>query len=107
MEKRRAHFSLARIKALIEAGSWRATQTSLRSATNHFGLVESAQLAVVVLGLESRDFYKSMTTIHDSKVWQDVYKPAVNGVSAYIKLQIVDEMSVVISFKRAEEEHNG
>jgi motility quorum-sensing regulator / GCU-specific mRNA interferase toxin len=43
-----------------------------------------------------------MTTIHDSRLWQDVYRPEIKGIEAYVKIQIVEEATVVISFKERE-----
>ncbi|WP_424255261.1 type II toxin-antitoxin system MqsR family toxin [Desulfoprunum sp.] len=43
-------------------------------------------------------FYKSMTTIHDATLWQDVYHaPCPNGKTAYIKVTL-REGAVVIQF---------
>jgi len=57
-----------------------------------------------VLGLDVRDFYKSMTTLHDSTLWQDVYRPNIEGTPAYVKVQIADDTTVVISFKMLEDD---
>lgn len=52
----------------------------------------------VVMSLDSGDFYKSMTTHHAVRTWQDVYHyPAVCG-DLYVKIQVVDDV-VIISFK--------
>jgi len=102
MEKRKPHYALSRVKALIQEGAYRVTRTALRCATRDFGYVEAWQLADCVLGLAGRDFYKSMTTLHDSTLWQDVYHPRIEGTPAYVKVQIVDDSTVVISFKTLE-----
>jgi hypothetical protein len=39
-----------------------------------------ADIVQTVLGLQPADFYKSMTTYGENKVWQDVYKPFAQGV---------------------------
>ena len=57
-----------------------------------------------MLGLEVKDFYKSMTTLHDSTLWQDVYHPNIEGTRAYVKVQIADDTTVVISFKTLEDD---
>ena len=103
MEKRTPHYALSRINELIRQGAYRATRTALLCATRDFGYVEASQLAECVLALESRSFYKSMTTHHDSTLWQDVYRPTLKGMPAYMKIQIVDDTTVVISFKRLED----
>lgn len=104
MEKRKPHYALSRVKALIRQGAYRATQTALQCAVRDFGYIEASQLAQCVLALEIKDFYKSMTTYHDSTLWQDVYRPTIKGAPAYVKVQIVDDTTVVISFKRLENE---
>ncbi len=104
MEKRKAHYPLARIKALIQDGEYRVTSTALRCAANDFGFFDAAQVAEFILGLDDSDFFKSMTTHFDSTLWQDVYRPDVGGTPAYVKIQIVDVTTVVISFKALEDE---
>lgn len=39
----------------------------------------------VIKGLRRVDFYKSMTTHHDHKVWMDVYHARSDGYVIYIK----------------------
>lgn len=103
MEKRTPHYPLARIRTLIDAGAYRVTATAIRSAARDFGYFEVLQVAKSVRQLESRSFYKSMTTLHDSTLWQDVYRPFIEGRPAYVKVQIVDDATVVISFKALED----
>lgn len=102
MEKRRAHYDLVRVKALIHQGAYRVTRVALSCARRDFALTEPKQLAEVVLSLSSARLYKSMTTAADSRVWQDVYHGDVDGIDAYIKIQILDENTVIISFKALE-----
>ena len=104
MEKRKPHYALSRVKALIQEGAFRVTRTALQCAVRDFSYVQSSQLAKCVLELEFRDFYKSMTTLHNSALWQDVYHPDIGGTPAYVKIQIVEATTVVISFKRLEDE---
>ena len=61
-------------------------------------LVEAGQLAECVLKLELKDFYKSMTTLYDSKIWQDVYRPNIKAAAAYVKVQIVDDIRAFYFF---------
>ncbi len=102
MEKRKPHYGLAQVKELIRDGSYRATRTALLSAARDFGFIEASQLAGCVLQLESGDFYKSMTTQYDSTLWQDVYHTLVRDRRAYVKVQIMDDNTVIISFKDLE-----
>lgn len=56
-------------------------------------------MLLVIAGLTSSNFYKSMTTHGDHRVWQDVYHASCpNGLIAYIKLTQVAER-IVIQFK--------
>ena len=103
MEKRKAHYPLAKAKELIRDGSYRVTNTALSCAIRDFGLLDASQVAANVLELETNQLYKSMTTLRDSKLWQDVYHARIEGTLAYIKIQILDEETVVISFKRLED----
>ncbi len=41
-----------------------------------------------------------MTSERDNRIWQDVYHVPINKDTAYVKLQIVSDESVVIQFKR-------
>eukprot|EP01036_Dinobryon_divergens_P058517 gene58517-78060_t len=73
MEKRAPHCQLTKVKALVEAGKVRATRSARLGATA-LDLDLSGMLAVVT-ALTPADFYKSITTHADYKVWQDVYRP--------------------------------
>jgi len=103
MEKRKPHYPLGRIHCLIQQGEYRVTRTALQCGIRDFGFLEASQVAASILAMEPRDFYKSMTTIHDSRLWQDVYRPVVAGTRAYVKVQIVDDTTVIISFKALED----
>ena len=104
MEKGTPHYPLDRVKELLRLGAYTVTRTALRSAVDDFGCGGAREIVDSVLALESRRFYKSMTTYWDHSVWQDVYHGEVRGMAAYIKIQIVDNSTIVISFKRLEDE---
>ena len=55
-------------------------------------------IVAVVLALTPKDFYKSMTTHADHKVWQDVYRTAAKAGEVYLKLTVIDDVPIV-SFK--------
>ncbi|MFZ5868379.1 MAG: type II toxin-antitoxin system MqsR family toxin [Thermodesulfobacteriota bacterium] len=59
------------------------------------------QMREVVLSLSKVDFYKSMTTYEDNKVWQDVYYGTTrDGRAVYIKITgYSDGRPPIISFK--------
>ena len=52
----------------------------------------------VVLALTTADFYKSMTTQADHRVWQDVYHPNTPAGEVYLKLTVIDDV-LIVSFK--------
>jgi len=103
MEKRVPHYSLAGIQAKVAAVGIAAFSKAAIDGGRAMGL-KSAEMLQVVLGLQRQDFYKSMTTYADSKVWQDVYHAAVETSigpnTAYIKLTMFGEdRPPVIQFK--------
>lgn len=52
----------------------------------------------VVKALTPRDFYKSMTTHADHRIWQDVYRPMTADGEVYLKLTVIDDV-LIVSFK--------
>jgi motility quorum-sensing regulator/GCU-specific mRNA interferase toxin len=52
----------------------------------------------VVAELTVRDFYKSMTTHADHRIWQDVYRSKTLAGDVYLKLTVIDDVPIV-SFK--------
>ncbi|MDO8519258.1 MAG: type II toxin-antitoxin system MqsR family toxin [Deltaproteobacteria bacterium] len=99
MEKKKRHYPLERVKQLIMEGKWRLTETALDNALADF-LFLRGHVYKVILNLETHDFYKSMTDYNNYTSWQDVYRPVLNGVLAFIKVSIIGEETVVIQFKR-------
>lgn len=96
MEKLNPHCSLAQVKAMIEAGKVRTTVSALSGAAA-LGLDFAGMLAVIN-ALRPTDFYKSMTTHADYRVWQDVYRPATEWGNVYLKLTVVADV-LIVSFK--------
>ena len=81
---------------MIEAGKVRSTMSALAGGAalgfDFAGIVE------VVLALTPADFYKSMTTHADHRVWQDVYRPTTSAGEVYLKLTVIDDV-LIVSFK--------
>jgi motility quorum-sensing regulator/GCU-specific mRNA interferase toxin len=96
MEKRTPHCKLSVVKALVDAGKVRTTQSARIGATE-LGL-ELSDMLSVVLALTPADFYKSMTTHADHTVWQDVYRPSTQVGDVYLKLTVIDDV-LIVSFK--------
>ncbi|MFE0755581.1 type II toxin-antitoxin system MqsR family toxin [Inquilinus sp. NPDC058860] len=61
-----------------------------------------AQVVAVIQALIPADFDKSMTSLANHKIWQDVYRPTTTGTSLYVKFT-TDSMGayLLISFKEA------
>lgn len=55
-------------------------------------------MLAVVLELTTADFYKSMTTHADHRVWQDVYRPVTRFGAVYLELTVIEDV-LVVSFK--------
>jgi motility quorum-sensing regulator/GCU-specific mRNA interferase toxin len=101
MEKFRPHYLLAEIKsAFVDASRLNRTFTAKQGADN-LGL-DNQQVVAVIQALTVVDFQKSMTSIADHRIWQDVYKPVHRGGTLYVKFTRDARRSVLlISFKEA------
>ena len=71
MEKRTPHCKLAVVQALVEAGHVRATASAFGGALE-LGISDLAGMCAVVMSLTSANFYKSMTTHADHRIWQEL-----------------------------------
>jgi len=59
-------------------------------------------VVAVIQGLSPHDFDKSMTSMADHRVWQDVYRPHVKGRELYVKFTLDSQGALLlISFKEA------
>ncbi len=96
MEKRSPHCQLSVIKVLIEEGKVRSTFSALAGGAA-LGFDFQGIVAVVV-ALTPKDFYKSMTTHTDHRVWRDVYRPTTPAGEVYLKLTVVQDV-LIVSFK--------
>ena len=96
MEKSTPHCKLPVVKGLIEAGKVRATMSALAGGAalgfDFDGIVE------VMMALAPTDFYKSMTTHADHRIWQDVYRPMTAAGRVYLKLTVIEDV-LIVSFK--------
>lgn len=96
MEKRTPHCRLSEVKTLVQAGKVRTTHAA-RLGASALGL-EFTDMLALVMALAPDDFYKSMTTHADHRVWQDVYRPVTEVGSVYLKLTVIEEL-LIVSFK--------
>ncbi len=100
MEKRKPHYPLADIQAqMADVQSLRLTNSARNSIL--FELRWELEDAVqVVQSLRSKDFYKSMTTMQNYRVWQDVYHATWRETDIYLKFQrYEDTYYFTVSFK--------
>lgn len=98
MEKDTPHCRLAIVKTLITAGKVRATASAFNGASE-LGIYNLAGMCEEILMLSPANFYKSMTTHADHRIWQDVYHAkTVNGIGVYLKLTVIDDV-LIVSFK--------
>jgi motility quorum-sensing regulator/GCU-specific mRNA interferase toxin len=96
MEKQTPHCKLSVVKVMIEAGNVRSTKSALMGG-EAMGF-SFDDIINVVMALTPTDFYKSMTTHTDHRVWQDVYRPTTSAGEVYLKLTVVDDV-LIVAFK--------
>ena len=96
MEKRLPHCKLVKIKELVSLGKVLTTYAARQGAVE-LGLDE-AGICAVVMALTTADFYKSMTTQADHRIWQDVYRPTTSAGDVYLKLTVINDV-LIVSFK--------
>lgn len=100
MEKRKAHYRLEDIQAqMADVRSLRLSNTARKCVLYDLGWSLEDALKVV-RSLTRKDFFKSMTTERNHKVWQDVYHAERGGVVVYLKFQRHDDAYFfTVSFK--------
>lgn len=96
VEKYTPHYKLPLIKTLIAAGKVSATFSALKGAMM-LGIDFKGMLDIIML-LTTGDFYKSMTTKTDHRIWQDVYKTSTMMGDIYLKLTVIHDV-LIVSFK--------
>ncbi|OIQ76663.1 mRNA interferase MqsR [mine drainage metagenome] len=96
MEKNTPHCKLPVVKTMVGAGLVNSTKAA-REGGVALGFDFDGMLAVI-LGLTNADFYKSMTSNADHRVWQDVYRPTTPVGEVYLKLTVIDDV-LIVSFK--------
>ena len=101
--RRRPHYSLTTIKAAF-ADMSRINRTMTAAAgAEELGMDEQAVVDVVG-ALTVDDFDKSMRSDVDPAIWQDVYKPIIEGRELYVKFTLDSRGELLlISFKENEQ----
>ena len=101
MEKLRPHYRLATIKAAFAEPSSLNRSFVSKQGADDLDMDDDAVVAVIQ-GLSNADFEKSMTSLADHRVWQDVYKPSARGRTLYVKFTLDARQALfLISFKEA------
>lgn len=102
MEKKKPHYALDTIKAtFVSVQTLRITKTAT-SCAEALGL-ELKDVVEIIQGMTREQFYKSMTSIASSAIWQDVYHVARGTITLYVKFTTDAEGYLVISFKDKEQ----
>ena len=96
MEKSTPHCKLSLVKAKVKEGKVRTTKAAREGGTE-LGFDFDGMVAVI-MSLTSVDFYKSMTSHSDHRIWQDVYRPNTRVGEVYLKITVIDDVFIV-SFK--------
>lgn len=96
MEKSTPHCTLSVVKAMVGAGKVRSTKSALTGAAA-LG-ISFDEMVSVIMALTLADFYKSMTTYSDHRIWQDVYRPLTPFGEVYLKLTVIEDV-LIVSFK--------
>ena len=98
MEKGTPHCKLTVVKMLVETGKVKATASAFSGARD-VGINNLAGMCDVVMSLTGSNFFKSMTTHADHRIWQDVYHATTaSGDDVYLKLTVIDDV-LIVSFK--------
>lgn len=98
MEKNRPQYKLTYVQDLVRFDQVRATASAF-SGARALGINDLAGMCAVVASLTAANFYKSMTTHADHRIWQDVYHAKTTlGEEVYLKLTVIDDV-LIVSFK--------
>lgn len=98
LEKKRPHYDLGTIKGTFcSIELLRITTTALR-CSEALGLTLQ-NVVDIIQRITRQQFYKSMTSIGNSAIWQDVYHVTYEGTVLYVKFTTDVDGYLVISFK--------
>ncbi len=98
MEKRKPTYDLEGFRREFRATrALRMTRTA-QDATLRLGLTLE-DVVQVVQSMKRSNFYKSMTSHADHRVWQDVYHVPWGGLVLYVKLTVDELGRLILSMK--------
>lgn len=98
MDKRKPHYRLDEIKLIFSAVDYLRMGTTALITMNELNFT-AEDVVRVVQSLKVSDFYKSMTSYRDHRIWQDVYHKRYQNIVLYIKFTIDDEGYLILSLK--------
>jgi hypothetical protein len=104
MEKLKPNYDLKQIKVLLSSEHTRDVTGLSRRGAVSLGYMDVESMLSVIENLTQKHFYKSMTVIGNSKIWQDVYKVVDEHNNLYIKMQLSAdrEKAIIVQFKEDE-----
>ncbi|MFC7521024.1 type II toxin-antitoxin system MqsR family toxin [Xanthomonas populi] len=104
LEKLTPHFDAGQMKAMVAQHGDRCFTLSSRQGYQAMRLSEQEAEAAILAMDPTACFYKSMTSMANETLWQDVYHVPTPKGAAYVKVQLYlppdgGEPKAVISFK--------
>lgn len=96
-DKRVPTYDLEGLKAAARHGEITMTVTA-RTSMYRLGGQDGDEINLI-LSLDRSMFYKSMPSLADHSIWQDVYHPPWRGTFLYFKITVDERGHVVLSFK--------
>ncbi|WP_053149364.1 type II toxin-antitoxin system MqsR family toxin [Pseudomonas sp. P97.38] len=85
MDKNTPHYDLAVIQADVRRLKGNAFTSTAKNTARALGLT-LADMQAVMAGLQRSQFYKSMTTYDNHRIWHDVYHFHSHDLQLYIKV---------------------
>lgn len=98
VEKLKPHYPLVDIKAALCAVTVLRMTRTARNYAFEAGMTLQA-VVDLVQGIDAAQFYKSMTSIADHTVWQDVYHVPFDELVLYVKFTVDPDGYLLISLK--------
>lgn len=89
LEKKTPHFDLLQIKRLVAQHGVKCFTYKAQQGVLDMRLTIVEAVAALAAINATGCFYKSMTSYHDDKLWQDVYRVPTPKGDAYVKFQFV------------------
>ncbi len=98
MEKRKPTYDLEGFRQEFRTARALRMTRSAQDATLRLGLTLE-DVVQVVQSMKRSNFYKSMTSHADHRVWQDVYHVPWGGLVLYVKLTVDELGRLILSMK--------